>query len=140
MKKLYITLSVVIFVFLIIQLIPVNRSNPDETYTLEWDSIETLRLFNNACSDCHSNRTIWPWYSYVAPMSFFVVGHVNEGRSKFNVSDGTLDEAHEAAEEVEEGSMPIKSYLWLHPEAKLDANEKQQLIIGLKKTFGKDKK
>ena len=125
------------FVILIIQLIPVNRSNPEETHAVVWDSIETLRLFNNACADCHSNRTIWPWYSYIAPFSFVVVGHVNEGRSKFNISDGTLNEAHEAHEAVQEGKMPLKSYVWLHPEADLNAEDMQKLIDGLKRTFGK---
>jgi len=139
MKKLYISFSVLIFIILIIQLIPVDRSNPDETHAVVWDSIETLSLFHNACADCHSNRTNWPWYSYVAPISFFVVGHVNEGRSKFNVSDGTLDEAHESYEAVEKGFMPLKSYLWFHPEAELGENEKQKLINGLKKTFSKDR-
>lgn len=125
--------------FASIQFIPVEHRNPPKTYEPAWDSPETKAFARRACYDCHSNETNWPWYSYVAPISWRISGHVNEGRRKFNISEGRLDEAHEAAEEVLEGKMPLRDYLLLHPEARLSNTEKQRFIAGLQATFGGDR-
>ena len=113
-----------------------GHSNPPITQKVNWDSPKTEALFNRVCADCHSHQTNWPWYSYVAPVSFVINHHVNEGREHFNISAGVLDEAHEAAEEYEEGEMPEGGYVNFHPEANLSPEEKAQLIAGLKATFG----
>ena len=92
-----------------------------------------------ACGDCHSNETKWPWYSNIAPLSWSIYNHVMEGREHFNVSMWGIqkkNEGEDAAEEVEEGKMPLKSYLLAHPEARLSDAEKKELIAGLKRTFG----
>lgn len=112
------------------------HSNPPVTHKVAWDSPKTERLFKQVCADCHSNETVWPWYSHLAPMSFAIVHHVNEGREHFNVSANVLDEAHEASEEYEEGEMPESGYITFHPEANLSDDERQALIDGLKRTFG----
>jgi mono/diheme cytochrome c family protein len=112
------------------------HSNPPVTHKVAWDSPKTEKLFKQVCADCHSNETVWPWYSHVAPMSFAIVHHVNEGREHFNVSANVLDEAHEAAEEYEEGEMPESGYITFHPEADLSDADRQALINGLKRTFG----
>ncbi|WP_189001449.1 heme-binding domain-containing protein [Deinococcus roseus] len=132
-------LLVVFALFLLIQVVPFGRAhtNPPVQATPQWDRPVTAQLFARACQDCHSNQTTWPWYSNVAPVSWLVQSHVQEGRSKFNINEpGFGREAHEAAETVEEGKMPDRSYLPLHPEARLTDSEKQQLISGLKATFG----
>ena len=113
------------------------HTNPPVTHKVAWDSPKTEQLFQRVCADCHSHETKWPWYSHVAPMSLAIVHHVNEGREHFNVSAGILDEAHEAAEEYEEGDMPESGYLTFHPEASLTSEERAALIQGLKNTFGK---
>ena len=72
-----------------IQLIPVNRTNPPVTAPIKWDSPTTEALARRACMDCHSNETVWPWYSYVAPASWLVYFDVQEARSRLNFSNMT---------------------------------------------------
>lgn len=127
--------------FVLIQLVPYGRahSNPPVTATPAWSDPDTKALFARACADCHSHATVWPWYSNVAPVSWLLTRHVEEGRSKFNASvPGFGREAREAAEQVESGRMPDRSYLPLHPEARLSAAERTQLAEGLALTFGRD--
>jgi hypothetical protein len=113
-----------------------DRSNPPVTHTINWDSPETERLARAACFDCHSNETVWPLYSYIAPMSFLIAGDVAEGRDAMNFSTGRNLEGDEMAEEIERGKMPKAIYLPLHPEANLSEADKTALIAGLRATFG----
>ena len=83
-------------------------------------------ILRRSCYDCHSNQTRWPWYSAVAPMAFGVVEHVTEGRAELNFSEWGAYPAKKRAgllekmcEEVREGKMPLKQYLWLHRDATL---------------------
>jgi cytochrome c551/c552 len=112
-----------------------EHSNPPVTYTVKWDSPETEQLVRNACYACHSNETIWPWYAYVAPVSFLVVDDVKEGRREMNFSTGKKLEAHEMVEQIEEGDMPPQKFLIMHPEASLTDTQKEQLISGIRATF-----
>jgi hypothetical protein len=126
----------------LIQLVPYGRdhTNPPTRAEPAWDSPETRALVVRTCFDCHSNETRWPWYSHVAPVSWLLQNHVDEGREHLNFQEFNRpqEDAHEAAEEVEEGEMPMWSYLLLHGEAKLPEAEKQALIRGLEATFGGD--
>ena len=126
--------------FALFQLVPYGRAhtNPPVTATASWDSPRTEELARRACLDCHSHDTRWPWYSNIAPISWRIQNHVDEGRAKFNVSamDRPQEEAGEAAETVQKGEMPPFDYLLAHPEARLSAAEKQDLIRGLEATFG----
>ncbi len=123
-----------------IQLVPYGRdhSNPPVTSEPQWDSTATRDLAKRACFDCHSNETVWPWYSHVAPVSWLLQRDVDEGRSKLNFSEWNKPqkEADEAAKEVREGEMPPWFYLPTHPEARLTEAEKQALIAGLEATIG----
>lgn len=129
----------IVALLVVIQLVPYGRdhSNPDLTQTINWDSPRTASLFNDACADCHSNETDWPWYSNVAPVSWLVQNDVDEGRSAFNISEqGGLEEAGEAAETVQNGSMPPWFYEILHSDSRLSDQEQDDLIQGLLATFG----
>lgn len=130
----------ILILFVVIQFYPYGRDhdNPPVTNVIAWDSPQTKTTFYNACADCHSNETKWPWYSHVAPASWLVQSDVEEGRRHFNISvaDG-MKEAHEAHEEVEHDEMPLGIYTPLHPEAKMDAEQKEKFIAGLKATFNK---
>lgn len=125
-----------------IQFLPVGhpRSNPPVTTEVEWSSAETRELFFRACGDCHSNESRWPWYSRVAPVSWWIAEHVRHGRGTLNVSEWSVErfgeEASEAAETVREGTMPTLDYLRMHPEARLSDSENARLIAGLEATFG----
>lgn len=104
-----------------------------------WDSPETAALVKSACADCHSNQTVWPWYSYLPPVSLFVTNHVREGREKLNFSEwgvpGREQEIDEIIEVIREGEMPMPSYVRMHPEAALTPQQQEQLITGFQRTF-----
>lgn len=126
--------------FLLIQLVPYGRAhtNPPVTGEPGWDSPATKALAVRACFDCHSNETTWPWYSNVAPMSWLLQRHVDEGRQKLDFSTWATmrQEAEHTARQISSGEMPPFDYLLLHPDARLTDAEKQQLIDGLAKTLG----
>jgi mono/diheme cytochrome c family protein len=123
-----------------IQLVPYGRDHPNPPVRREpaWNTAQTRALFVRACADCHSNQTVWPWYSNIAPMSWLVTRDVLEGRDKFNISDwdGADNEGDEAAETVRDGGMPPFQYLMAHPSARLSPQEQQAFIKGLVATFG----
>lgn len=138
MKKTILWIIVVIVVLgLLIQLIPLpgRGNNPPVTSEPPWDSPATRALAKRACFDCHSNETFWPWYSYVAPVSWLVYNDTMEGRRRLNFSEWNTSRAQgelgEIAGIIQEGEMPPLIYLPMHPSARLTAAEKQQLISGL---------
>lgn len=126
----------------IAQLVPYgrNHTNPSIAAEPSWNHTETRALFIKACRDCHSNETVWPWYSQLAPASWLVQFDVDEGRSHFNASEWGREhnEGDEAAEMIEKDEMPPWYYRPAHPEAQLTLAEKKQLIAGLKATFPKE--
>ncbi len=125
--------------FVVIQFVRPERSNPTVDPTQSIDAIiaipDSIRaILRRACRDCHSHETVWPWYSHVAPVSWLVVGDVNEGRSHLNLSrwgeysrGKMAEKLSQMAEEVSEGSMPLPPYTWLHPEARLSDQERKVL-------------
>ena len=126
-----------------IWLIPYGKDHTNPAIVSEpiWDSPRTKQLFANACADCHSHQTKYPWYSNIPPASWLLTRDVEEGREHFNVSTWGKqkhNEGKKAANEVREGEMPLWFYLLAHPEARLSEGEKQELISGLEKTFGKE--
>lgn len=130
-------------IFVALQLVPYGwrRTNPPVVQEPAWDSPRTRELFFRTCADCHSNETKWPWYSKVAPVSLLIVKDVEQGRRHLNVSEWQREQrhAHEAAEELREGSMPLPLYLPAHPEARLAPEEKADLLRGLEATFGTER-
>jgi mono/diheme cytochrome c family protein len=122
----------------ILQLVPYGRahSNPPVQAEPVWDSPQTRALAARACFDCHSNETKWPWYSHVAPVSWLVQKHVDDGRRELNLSEWNRpQEGGEAVETMQEGEMPLPSYLLAHPEARLSPAEFQALVQGLAATL-----
>jgi len=141
-KIIGITVLVVLGLFLAIQLIPYGHqhSNPPVQQEPNWSDTQTRDLAARACFDCHSNETVWPWYSNIAPISWLVQHDVEEGRGRLNFSEWGRSagrEGHELgeiSEVVSEGEMPPPYFLIMHPNAKLSAAEKQALINGLQAT------
>ncbi len=130
-----------IALFALIQLIPYghSHSNPPVTGEPSWDAAQTRILFSQACGDCHSNLTTWPWYSNIAPVSWLVQKDVDEGRSQLNVSEWNRpqDGAGDVVEQILDGGMPPSYYTWMHSSAKLSAAEKQALARGWQATMQK---
>lgn len=107
-------------VFLGLQLVPVERNNPPGREVPDAPP-EVLEVLRASCFDCHSNQTRWPWYAYVAPVSWLITHDVEEGRHELNFSAwseyGDRRRARiieECAEEVREGKMPPRAYRLLH--------------------------
>lgn len=140
MRRFVVTLVAVLAIgFLVMQLIPYGRAhdNPPVGAEPAWDSAGTRALAVTTCFDCHSNETAWPWYSNVAPLSWLLQRHVDEGRDDLNFSEwGTDQEADEIVESVRDGGMPTWDYLLLHPDARLSDADREALIDGLTATFG----
>jgi len=91
-------------------------------------------VLDRSCSDCHSNRTVWPWYSHVAPVSWLVVSDVNRGRQGVNFSEWggyTAEQRSKLLEaickEVTEGDMPPIAYTPMHSSAKLTKADAQEI-------------
>ena len=138
MKKtlLYIVIGGLVL-FGLIQLIPIDRTNPPTTQEPKWSSPEARALVKQSCFQCHSNETEWPWYSYIAPASWLIKLDVFRGRDQFNFSEwdqnpGTLSQM---VRNIQRGSMPPLQYTLFHPSAKLDAQQKQALIEALTSTL-----
>ncbi len=135
MKKPAYILGSLLILFFVIQLIPVNKDNP--SFDVEYDfeaPVEVKEIIVNSCFDCHSNQTNWPWYSNVAPVSWLVVNHVNEGREHLNFSQWLKKSAkkrekikEEMIEEIEEGEMPTPGYVMMHPSS--DLTDEKLLIL-----------
>ena len=134
MKIVRILAGLLIAVLVILQFVPVERSNPPSS--MEIPAPEKIKsILERSCFDCHSNSTRWPWYSRIAPVSWLISGHVKEARQEFNLSTwdryDVKKQAHileKMAEEVREGKMPLKSYELLHPKSKLEDEEKKRLL------------
>jgi hypothetical protein len=141
-KPLLSIAAVIITIAIAIQFIPYgkNHTNPPTLGEPTWDSPRTKELFDQACADCHSHETSYPWYANIAPISWLVAHDVEDGRKHFNIStwgQQAKNKGDEAHEEVSEGDMPMLIYTWLHSKAQLSANEKEELTKGLKATFPK---
>lgn len=138
-RRLLMVLGGLVLIFVVMQLIPLDQTNPPVKAEPNWDSPQTRELAAAACFDCHSNETDWsPWYADLAPARFLVWRHVDEGRAALNFSEWSGRETYEIEEVLEvidSGEMPPPSYLWMHPEAKLSDEEKQQLMDGFARTL-----
>lgn len=139
-KILVFIIVIALALFGLIQLVPYGRNhdNPPVGSEPAWDTPATRSLAQRACFDCHSNETAWPWYSHVAPMSWLIQHDVEEGRDALNFSSWGRgeQEVDDAAEVIRSGEMPPPSYVIIHPDARLSADERQQLIDGLVQSMG----
>ena len=116
-----------------IQFVPVPRDNPP--VESEVPATAAVRsILRTSCYDCHSNETRWPWYAYVAPVSWLVANDVHDAREHMNFStwaryDARKQAKHleEAWEEIDEGEMPLFYYVWLHAEAELSPSDRSAL-------------
>ncbi len=129
-----------VLLFLFVILVGLQFKQPDRSRVADAPSqaiamhldvpTDVAEILERSCSDCHTNNTHWPWYGYVAPVSWWLEKHVNEARSHLNFAAwGELTDykaAHkleEIREEVEKGAMPLPSYLRIHRDAKLSPSE-----------------
>jgi hypothetical protein len=110
-------------------------AGPDEI-SARWAMPEDVhRTMMAACYDCHSNHTDYPWYAGVQPVGWWLARHVNEGRRELNFSEfgrypqrRILRKLDAIAEEVGEGGMPLSSYAWMHPTARLNPGQRKMIV------------
>jgi hypothetical protein len=121
--------------FVLIQFIPFGRdhTNPPSASEPQWSSAQARSLVKEQCFQCHSNETTWPWYSNIAPASWLVAADVIGARSKFNFSDWNTypGELNEMVGAIQEGEMPPIQYSAFHPNSRLNAQQKADLIGAL---------
>lgn len=130
-KALKITVIVLFIGFVAIQFYRPDRTAPPivEAETLEASTEvpeNVAQILTRSCNDCHTNKTVYPWYSQIAPASLFLASHVDDGRRDLNLSVwNTYDtkrkrrKLDEICEQVTERYMPFPSYLWVHWDANL---------------------
>ena len=142
----------VVLLLVIIQFFRIDKTNPEVVQENDFITIsnspqEIAAIIKTSCYDCHSNETKYPWYTNISPIAWWVKHHINEGREELNFSEwGTFKEKRqkhkleECIELVEEGEMPLESYLITHGDAKLSATQKTELLNWFKAEFEGNKK
>lgn len=140
MSKSKLILAIVVIVFVLLQIVPSGRpettmENNNDLFVNNQipDSVSTL--MRKACFDCHSNESKYPWYAYVAPVSWLVNRDIRKGRKHLNLSEweslSKMDKASvldDLSEAVSEGEMPMPIYVLMHPEAKLTKADRELLV------------
>lgn len=149
MKFLRILFILLIATFVFIQFFSIDKNNPSspvekDLLQMENPNPEIAQMLRSSCYDCHSNETVWPWYSNLAPVSWMLKDHVDEGRSKLNFSNwGDLSRKdriftiEKIMEEIEDGEMPIKGYVMIHKDAKMSDEQQAQLFAWLESVQSK---
>lgn len=129
-----------VLIFVAIQFIQPahNRSGqvlPADFLTLYKPPENVTAILQNACYDCHSNNTIYPWYSKIQPMAWMMGKHISEGKEELNFSDfgsytsrRQISKLKSIANQVKDEEMPLTSYKWMHKKANLSKEEKALII------------
>jgi hypothetical protein len=138
-KRLKIAGIALLLVLVAVQFIRPDRNNPPNDPNQEIGAIFPVpgpvqQILDRSCIDCHSNRTRWPWYSSIAPISWVVASDVKEGREHMNFSEwGTYNRGRIISRldmivsQVDKGDMPLPGYLLLHRDARLTEEQKDTL-------------
>jgi hypothetical protein len=137
MKKIvFIILGSVLFVMIVLQFFPVKKSINQSIPTSDFISVsvtspEVGKLIKNACYDCHSYETVYPWYFKIAPVSWIINSHISEARDHLNFSDwgsNSKDEQNDilkaCLEEINNNEMPLFSYKIMHPLSRFREQDK----------------
>ena len=140
LTKVFKILAIVIVAALIIlQFFRIDRTNPAvvQAETLEATLVvppDINGIIGRSCNDCHSNQTLYPWYSNVQPMAWFLKNHIDDGRQQMNFSIWKTYSAkkqskklEEICEQLEAKDMPLPSYLWIHRDSILSDNDSKAL-------------
>lgn len=129
-----------IVVFGLLQFIPRSTNKMDQRLPTDILNLypvpaEVQSVLKNACYDCHSNNTHYPWYAYVQPVRLFLDKHVRDGKEELNFSEyggystkKQFNKFRSIAEAVENQTMPLKSYRFMHAAAKLTETERGMIL------------
>ena len=129
-----------ILILVVMQFFRIDKTNPPVDMNQDFISImnppkEIAVNLKAACYDCHAHTTKYPWYANIAPVSWWIKGHINNGRKHLNFSswgtyseDKRMHKIEENIEFLENAWMPLKSYTWLHSDAKLSDEERKAMV------------
>ena len=138
-KILKILILAIVAGVVVIQFFRIDRTNPPIVQAETLEAAVTVpadisQIMGRSCNDCHSHKTIFPWYSHIQPSGWFLRDHVDDGRRHLNFSVFNTYEAkkkvkklEEICEQVESKEMPLPSYLWLHGDAVLSQSDAKAL-------------
>jgi len=146
LKKITIKKIVIVIIglLLIFQLFRIDKTTKPVDTTTDFISVtqansEIAPILKTSCYDCHSNQPVYPWYTNIAPLSWWIKNHINEANHHLNFSEwGTYSfkrknhKLEECYEMIEENEMPISSYTLIHGDAKLSDSQKTLLITWFK--------
>ncbi|MCG3687608.1 heme-binding domain-containing protein [Aliarcobacter butzleri] len=125
-------LLILLGLFLVIQLIPTSKENEVVDKSLEITAEEGIMdILRTACYDCHSNETVYPWYSYIAPFSWTISKHVKEGKKALNFSIWETYTEKEKEEHLKDiyrtiyAAMPLQPYLLIHTKANISSEDRK---------------
>lgn len=133
-------------VFIAMQFVQPSRNKSEQVLSIDVSKIYSIpdnvnTMLQNACYDCHSNNTTYPWYSNVQPVGWFIARDIDSGKVKMNFSEwGTLSKRkqisrlQEMQNIIKEGRMPLRSYKLLHKNAQLTEENKKSLFNWIEKT------
>lgn len=112
-----------------------NSSGPHDITKAASVPGNVMQVLKRSCYDCHSDHSNYPWYDRISPISWWVADHINDGKRELNFTQFNqyttkkqLHKMEEIRETVEKGEMPLESYLVMHGDAKLKANDKNLLV------------
>jgi SOS-response transcriptional repressor LexA len=130
----------IVIVFVSIQFIKPTRNNSRQLLEMDiskkiFISDSVKAVLKNACYDCHSNNTNYPWYSSVQPVGWFLARHINRGKAELNFSEfGSYSvrkqksKLKSMASQIEKNEMPLSSYTFIHRDARLSPKSKKTLL------------
>ena len=142
-KKIFI---IVLVLLIVIQFIRPEKNQsaaatPNDIFTIHPSANDVTQLVKTACYDCHSNNTVYPWYSNIQPVAWWLDHHIEEGKKELNFSEfGTYEpkkadhKLEELAEVVEEKEMPLKSYTLIHADSRLTDSQRELIVSWAKAT------
>ena len=138
-RVLKIFVLLIVAAFIVIQFFRIDKTNPP---IVEADTIDAAMavppdiklILGRSCNDCHSNNTVYPWYSNIQPAAWFLKDHIDKGRHELNFSEFNTYSAkkkkrklEEICEMVESAAMPLPSYLWIHRDSGLSDSERKAI-------------
>jgi hypothetical protein len=138
-RRILVPLAVLVGLFLLAQIFQPGMNLGGEEQTEDLLAVrevpdEVALLMKQACYNCHSNHTEYPWYSRISPISWYLYTHIEKGKDELNLSEfgdmrkrKQLGSLAEICEVLETGRMPLKSYLFMHKEARLSGADKALL-------------
>jgi len=145
MKYFKITAIAILVILVIMQFFRIDKTNPETSPENDFlTSVnapqEIHNMIKTSCYDCHSNETVYPWYSNFAPVSWMLKSHINEARDNINFSEWSdftnkskIGIYEDCIDMIDDHDMPLASYKLMHKEARLSDNQRNELITWFKK-------